>query len=626
MTASGTAFTTRLALRGSLATALGAGLLEGANAIRRHRIDHLPTGEYVAGEVFWMTPLAAVVTLGLLALLWLAITSLVPQRDRLRLAVLGIVVAVAAYGLLTAMSLGLADWSRYVLAAGLGLTAHRLFARWPRAMGAIANGVIVVGSLGVLTATVLPERMRQREEAARLAALPAPGDQPLNVLILIWDTARAQNMSLYGYERRTTPVLDSLARHGLVFDRAFATAPWSLPSHASIFTGRYPNELTAGPRIPLDGEARTLAEHFGSLGYATASMTANLFYGSPDYGIDRGFTRYDARPPITWSTIAHTWIVSRRLVAGIRERLGNHDTLLRRRASHVNGSFLSWLDGTGERPWLAVLNHFDAHEPYRAPAPFDTLFARPGARYWADETLKEAPLDTIVELRDHYDGGIAYVDHALGELIESLRERGQLERTVLVITSDHGEEFGERGPSFLGHNRSLYRQSLQVPLVLVGPPTVVPVGRTSAVVSIRDIAATVSSLARPGAAHPFPGRNLIAVSADTSRATADATVLAMADKHRWARRAVEGWPTSWGPIFSSLSSTHQFLVDGRGTESLYDLARDPFDGTDLAPDSTFRGTLGYLRSAVEAGVGPTGTRVARRGAAPHVPTPNPGSP
>lgn len=608
-------FTTRLALRGSLAAALTFGVAEAANAIRRHRLDHLPTGEYVAGEVFWMTPVAAVVSLAVVAAVYLGLNALFPRRAERAPAVLGLVVAVGAFGLLTAMALGLSWWSALVLGAGLGVAVHRSFARWPKVMGLLSNVGIGIGLAIALGAAFVPERLRSREEQARYANLTAAPDVP-NVLVLIWDTARAQNMSLYGYGRVTTPVLDSLAKHGMVFDRAFATAPWSLPSHASIFTGRYPNELTAGPRIPLDGESPTIAEAFAARGYATAGMTANLFYGSPDYGIDRGFARYDARPPINWRSIAHTWILARRTVMLTRQAMGNHDTLLRRRADHVNASFLSWLDDRGDRPIMAALNYFDAHEPYRAPAPFDTLFAPPGTRYWADETLKSADTSVVRQLRDMYDGGIAYADHSLGELLRALRERGKLDRTIVIVTSDHGEEFGERGPTLFGHNRSLYRQALQVPLLVVGPGSTVPVGRSRAVVSIRDIPATLMQMVFPTESSPFPGRSLLDAARDTSTTP---TVLAMTEKHRWARTATEGWPTSWGSLYASFSSTHQYLVEGRGEENLFDLAADPFDGTNLVGDSTTSAVLDHLRRALVDGVGAPDVRVARRGARPAKP-------
>lgn len=561
-----------------------------------------------------MTSVAAVTFFIAVSAVWLLLATPVPARWGLRQWLPALTAGLATYGLSEALSLGIADYANVILAAGVGLVVHRVFHHWPARVtraSQVTSAVLVLVAVG--TAVVVPWRRAVTEREA-LPVVKAPTDVP-NVVVLIWDAVRAQNLSQYGYHRRTTPVLDSLARHGMVFDRAFATAPWSLPSHASLFTGLYPNQLSAGARIPLDEEPPTIAEFFAKQGYATASMTANLFFGSPDYGIGRGFATYDARPPITPRVIAHTWILLRRTVTLAKDALGIHHTLLRRRASHVNSSLLTWIDGRGDRPFFAVLNYFDAHEPYAAPAPFDTLFAPRGTRYWADETLRFADSSVFRQLRDMYDGAIAYDDYSTGQLISALRERGLLERTIFVITADHGEEFGERGPSHLGHNRSLYRQALQVPLVIVDPRSHAGGVRIQHAASIRDIPATVAEMALPGVTHPFAGTPLHRLTAPgADDAQAEPTRVAMTDKHRWASAKNDWWPTAWGPMYSVLSSTHQYIVDARGGEGLYDLASDPFNANNLAANAPSE--LEFMRRRLEAYVGPADKRVPRKGAVP----------
>ncbi|MCC6316559.1 MAG: sulfatase-like hydrolase/transferase [Gemmatimonadaceae bacterium] len=596
------------------AIALTSGFAEATVAVYRNRVRHLPIGQYVAGEVFWMTPLAALVALGLVVALWLGVSALVPTQWGLRRWAVALAAGVATYGLVTAMSLGLGTWSKVIFGAGVAVAAQRLFDGWPAVIGRIARATSLgLAATALLTAIVVPWR-RHAREAAALPTAPAPAGSP-NIVVLIWDTARAQNMSLYGYARRTTPVLDSLGARGLVFEHAFATSPWSLPSHASIFTGLYPDRLSVGSGIPLDTVPPTIAEFFSARGYATASMTANLFYGSPDYGIDRGFATYDARPPIHAPVIAHTWELLGRNVFNVGVMLGRHHTLLRRRATHVNASFLSWLDRRGDRPFFAVLNYFDAHEPYAAPAPFDTAFAPRGTRYWADETLRSAPSAVLNQLRDMYDGGIAYDDHSLGELVAALRARGLADNTVLVVTSDHGEEFGERGPTFLGHNRSLYRVSLQVPLVVVDPRNPGLMGRRRDIVSIRDIPATVADLAFPGVAHGFEGTSLNQLATLPDSVTmGDSTRAAIVDKHRWASEKNDYWPTAWGPMYSVISPRQHYIIDARGGEALYDLGTDPFEAHNLA--SADSAGLQWHRRRLDEYVGPVGVRVPRKGAKP----------
>ena len=119
-----------------------------------------------------------------------------------------------------------------------------------------------------------------------------PAGSP-NVLLIVLDTVRADHLSLYGYPRPTTPNLERLARRGIRFDQARAAAPWTLASHANMFTGRWPHELAVEWMRPLRGDVPTLAEYLGSLGYATAGFAGNTFYCSYDSGLDRGFTHYE---------------------------------------------------------------------------------------------------------------------------------------------------------------------------------------------------------------------------------------------------------------------------------------------------------------------------------------------
>ena len=130
--------------------------------------------------------------------------------------------------------------------------------------------------------------LKERTEAAR----PLPPAGSPNVMLIVLDTVAAGHLSLHGYDRPTSPTLDGLARRGVRFDRVQATSSWTLPSHASFFTGRWPHELSVGWLTPLDATHPTLAEYLGSRGYATAGFVANTFYCGADTGLGRGFTLY----------------------------------------------------------------------------------------------------------------------------------------------------------------------------------------------------------------------------------------------------------------------------------------------------------------------------------------------
>ena len=186
-------------------------------------------------------------------------------------------------------------WASCLLSAGLAVQSARL-ARGRRGflrLAQLTTPLLVVAVLALMLAT---SGARAWSEHRAVAALPAPPSAAPNVLLIVWDTVRAGNLSLYGHGRRTTPNLEILAASGVRFRHAFATSSWTLPSHASLFTGRWPHELSAGWRAPLDDTHPTLAGRLGSLGYDTAGFVANLDFCSRETGLSRGFAHYEDYP------------------------------------------------------------------------------------------------------------------------------------------------------------------------------------------------------------------------------------------------------------------------------------------------------------------------------------------
>ncbi|MFN8580163.1 MAG: sulfatase-like hydrolase/transferase [Gemmatimonadaceae bacterium] len=149
--------------------------------------------------------------------------------------------------------------------------------------------------------------IRRLNERRSLAALPSASAGQPNVLVVVWDAVRHFDLSLYGYERPTTPALDQYAATGIVFDRAFTTAPWSLPSHASMLTGRYPQEMTTGHRQPLDGSPRSFPRHWRAAATRLGALSGILYRLQPDFGVARGFITWDAQPALSARTIIGTW-------------------------------------------------------------------------------------------------------------------------------------------------------------------------------------------------------------------------------------------------------------------------------------------------------------------------------
>src|SRR5262249_2855714 len=186
---------------------------------------------------------------------------------------------------------------------------------------------------------------------------------------------RAKSMGLYGYQRATTPNLDRLAAKGVKFQRALAAAPWTLPSHAAMFTGRLPYDLGVGYKAPLDGTYPTLAEAFTQNGYATAGFVSNWYYCCRAFGLYRGFSHYEDYPNNAGQVLLSTSL-GRRTTDRIefRKLIDYYDYFDRLPAATINQEFLSWLDKKDGRPFFAFLNYGDSHQPYLPPAPFDTQF------------------------------------------------------------------------------------------------------------------------------------------------------------------------------------------------------------------------------------------------------------
>jgi arylsulfatase A-like enzyme len=589
----------------SLALGVSFGLIEAINALVRHRLQHLPTGDVTGGEVLWMAPLAAASALGIVALLLLIVAFVArpidPHRILVRLVPTACVV-LGVWSLSKALHTGIAGYAGVIAGLGIAVASTRALCRWPRlaSRSHLALGVAAIA----FTAWGLAVPLARRVMAGGSAPdRPTPPAEAPNVLVVIWDTVRALSMSTYGYERPTTPELDRLVAKsgGVVFERAFATAPWSLPSHASMFTGRYPNALSTGYSLPLDESVPTIAEEMAKRGWATGGFTGNLFYGSPSYGIARGFDWYDARPPVTLSVVSHTWWLSRRALQIVKRRyLQNYQHLMRRSADHVNDAFLAWQENQGERPFFAVLNYFDAHEPYLAPEPFNLAFSKTQPRYWHPASHQKHPRNILEQYRTAYETCVLYLDHELGRVLSALEQRGVLRNTLVIVTSDHGEAFGEHSPALIEHSRSLYTPLLHVPMVVLFPSRIREEIRRSEVVSIRDIPATVMDAVGASDGRAFPGVSLLSY-ANRDSATADqrAPRLSIAEHFSWSG-TWDDWPASNGNMFSVAVGDRHYIVDPDGKERLFDIAKDPWEMRDIASAPEERSTLERMRAVLDS--------------------------
>jgi arylsulfatase A-like enzyme len=555
----------------------------------------------VSEDFAWMAPLglAAITLASCLAVVlvgWLA-------RPRLRFRwVTYAACAIAIFNVLVLVP-GLSHYAAAVLAAGMAVQVVRLIARHPESARRLLLGsrlilgwsfFFIVGLVHVSTAQ--PQR---RNVSVRVVP---PG--PPNVLLITLDTVRAENLSVYGYRRDTTPALARFSRRGVVFDRAFATAPWTLPSHASLFTGRWPHELSTSASTPLDRAFPTLAEYLASSGYLTAGFAANLGYCSFESGLGRGFGHYEDYPRSLSQVVSNSTLL--RTIANnfkVRRLIGNDQHLNRVSGADLNDRALRWLSRHGDSPFFMFMNYFDAHEPYLPAPPFDSRFgpARAHGRYsplhrwlWEGSVGHRAmTADEIREEKDAYDGGLAYLDDHVGALLDELDRRHLLDNTLVVVTSDHGEELGEHG--LFDHGYSLYRQALQVPLIVVKPDRVAAGRRVHAVVSLRDVPATILDLLGLSAGSPFPGESLAPLWSETGE-TRERVVVAEVDR---VRGQPEWFPASKGAMSAIVHGGVHYIRNGDGTEELYDLVRDPAEHRDVAGLAAYAPTLAESRARLQ---------------------------
>lgn len=440
--------------------------------------------------------------------------------------------------------------------------------------------------LGVLGSQELVERRS-------VAALPQVSPDAPNVLLVVLDTVRAQSLSLQNYERLTSPQLEKIAKNAVTFERAYSTSPWTLPAHGSLFTGRYPKELSADFETPLDDTFPTLAEELSAHGYVTAGFVANTAYCSYESGLNRGFVIYEDYSASLGQALRSSTLGRMVAHSKLRRMLGYYDDLGRKNAEQVNREFLGWLNHYDDkRPFFVFLNYFDAHDPYLPPEEFWSLFSPTQPRGHLSKWGQGLSNEDIQELNDAYDGSIAYLDYQVGLLYDELHERGLLENTILVIMSDHGEQFGEHG--LMSHANSLYHPLLHVPLLISMPGQIPSNLRIPHPVTIRDIPGTVIDLVGLESTMMFPGTSLRGYwesMGDTSRVRDD---FIFSD----ARPGVgqpDWYPSSKGEMQSLIFNWMHYILNGDGSEEIYDIESDPAEEYNLAGSAESIQMLELLR-------------------------------
>ncbi len=405
-----------------------------------------------------------------------------------------------------------------------------------------------IGILAVAAALAWPRPVAR-------AKMPAP-----NVILISIDTLRPDHLGCYGYDKPTSPNLDRFASEAAIFDNCFSHAPMTGPSCASFLTGFLPHETKVlGNRSRVPQEVVTVAEILRADGYRTYAVVCNYVLREGQ-GFEQGFDLYDARLEEVELVRDHPERIAEKATARALEILGAND---------------------GERFFL-WLHYQDPHGPYTPPAPYDSLFSRVGAipRHLAfGRNVKgKGSIPTYQRLGNHtnycyyvaqYDGEIRYLDEHLGRLFSALGDLGLYERSLIILTADHGEALGE-SDYYFAHGHNLDQCLIRVPL-LVKHGAIAP-GRRSDVAQHMDIVPTILDVARVKSRLPYRGRSLLAPRAAKP---------VVYSELRMKSHAV---------IVDSL----KLVVDGDGAAHLFDLKRDPAGAVDIASQPSSRERLRAL--------------------------------
>lgn len=402
---------------------------------------------------------------------------------------------------------------------------------------------------------------RRRATFLLLALLSCPAachpaaERP-NVVLVSIDTLRADALSASGGPVRT-PVLDALAREGVLFTRAIAPSPETAASHATLFTGLdvlNHGVLRNGDSLP-DAD-RTLAETFRSADYATAAFVSS-FVLDPRFGWSRGFERYDA----SFSEDGSTMSTENAYEGAFWEE--HEFSGFDRRAAATTRAALAWLASARE-PFFLFVHYFDPHAPYRAPPPFERRAAKASYELEHRSAPGLAP-GALAQLIRSYHGEVLYTDFWLGRLMLGLVRRGVQERTLVVITGDHGEGLGQHG--WVEHGRHLYDEQVAVPLLFHWPERIEPREPIGVAVGLVDAAETITSLAGIGPPHRAVSTPLAATLLEGAEPP-EATLFGY-------RRRLSPQVRRNGEMFSVRQGRWKYIAGVEDHEELYDLETDP---------------------------------------------------
>ena len=487
-----------------------------------------------------------------------------------------------------------------ILATGVAVQMGRWTQRHPHVLirWAKKSLPVFVVAFGVLLVCI--HRYEHRSNAS-LGPVPASMANAPNVLLIVLDTVRAESVVLDGGNTESrTPNMKRLAEQGFVFKQTRSTSPWTLPSHASLLTSKLPGDHQASWKTPMDSKPETIAQWLQDRGYRTGAFVANRWYCTSETGLNRGFSRYDDSD-ISLGSMFYSTAWGRRFSNQLSMVFGwqRCENGGRRNAASIRKSAVNWIGDSQKQPYFAMLNYFDAHDPYVAPESYrlakddDKRQHENQLREWWGLDKSEVTAEMANFQRRAYEECIAYLDDEIGLLMKQLESNGALDNTLVIITSDHGEHFGDH--ELYGHGNSLYDPSIHVPLIL-WQPSKVPTGSTQTPVSLREIPSTIVDHVGSDERQPFDCESLTRFW-KSERPLPWPVISEISGPSLWP--ACNGRsPVFRGAMRSVVWKGYKYILNGDGVEEAYSLSSDAQEQYDLI-DQLEPTILQELRNALD---------------------------
>ena len=437
-----------------------------------------------------------------------------------------------------------------------------------------------------------------------------------NIILLVLDTVRADHLSCYGYHRKTTPFLEKLAAESTLYENCYSPSSWTLPSHASIFTGTYLSRHNVGDSGDmLDNSYQTMAGSLKEKGYDTFG-SCYIPWVSSVTGLDKGFDYFNTKMNKNQlvqivrniKKLRHQTSDSEKNNSQKNEKLRDTRWIVSTTkskshwmktlfkddgAAYANSEARKWIRSRNGNPFFMFLNYCEAHTIYHPPLGYRKKFLDKSSKpFWTINQdhrefmyngLRMTEEDFNI-LQSLYDSEIAYLDSKVKELHGFLKSENLLDNTIFIVTSDHGEQFGEKG--FMGHARNLYDSLLKVPLIIKYPGEQFERGRKKNLVQTVDLLPTLLDVINGKTNRMKEQMQGNSLMSDSRGAREPELVISEYKKQPFSADCFNGYPDDLLAkyLYAARSVVYEnmkYIWKSNGSEELYDITKDSSETTNL---------------------------------------------